>query len=499
MTNADDDYEIRIAMSSDMRSTQPGVKRDSYTDDVILHIVEPLVTHRGDLSIAPMAAETITISEDLTQFSFRLREGLTYHNGEPVDAAHAVTTWNKMLDPATGFQCLNFYNGQVGATVISVTAPDKLTLTIKLDRPSAVFLEKLAYFQCPIPLLHPDSWDADGNWIKPISTGPYMLKEWRKGQYVILERYDGYKPRNDAPSGLSGRKIAHAKYLKFITIADQMAAKAALNAGQIDVLSSLSPITALDMRKSKRVKTLDSPGLARGTILMQTADPLLSDRRIRLAIAHAIDLKTFAKVATLGLAEPNPSTMPPSDFNYTSKHAQPYEYDLDKSKALLAEAGYTGEPIVILTTRVDQAFFDTAMIAETMLKKAGINIQVKVIEMASLLGAYFDGNYQLMAFEYSPRMTAFMNYNTLLGDKKRNPNRWQDAEAQALMDKVAKTADPAERKKLFEAIHNRMMLEAPVVNIYNVPIIEAVTHRVIGHKPWVGSKLRMWNVQLKGH
>lgn len=491
------DEEIRIAMFGNMRSSEPGVKRDAFTDDVMIQIVEPLVTHRADLSIAPMTAEAYSVSKDLTEYSFTLRAGLTYHNGAPVSAQHAVAVWEKMLAPETGFQCLNFYNGQVGAKVLSVTAPDDRTLTIKLDRPSSVFLEKLAYVQCPIPLLHPDSWDEDGNWIKPISTGPYKLGEWRKGQYVILERHDSYIPRQDAASGLAGRKVPYAKRLNFITISDQMAAKAALNSGQVDILMSLAPITALEMRTSNRANVLDSPGLSRRTILMQTDDPLLSDKRIRQAIAHAIDLKTFAEVATLDLTTPNPSTMPAGDFNYTTTHGRIYDYDLEKSKRLLKEAGYNGEVITLHTTRVEQAFFDIAMIAEAMLKKAGINIEVKVVEMASLLGAYFDGNYQLMAFEYSPRMTAFMNYSSMIGDKKRNPSRWQDAKAQALLNQIATTADPLKRKKLFEDIHRRMMAEAPLVNIYNAPVIDVISKRIEGYKPWIGSKLRMWNVRLK--
>lgn len=496
-TAINDSDEIRIAAFGDMRSSQPGVKRDSFTDDIMIQIVEPLVAHRDDLSIAPMAADEIIISEDLMEYSFILRKELTYHNGEPVLAEHGVAVWNKMLDPKTGFQCLNFYNGSIGAKVLSVTAPDKRTITIKLDRPSAVFLEKLAYVQCPIPLLHPDSWDKNGNWATPISTGPYKLGEWRKGQYVILERHDGYIPRQDEASGLAGRKVPYARRLNFITISDQMAAKAALNSGQIDILSSLAPITALELRSSKRAVVLDSPGLSRRTILMQTADPLLSDSRIRRAIGHAIDLDLFTEVATLSLTEPNPSTMPAADFNYTPFHAEPYEYNLDKAKALLAEAGYNGEPIVMHTTRVEQPYFDIAMIAEAMLKKAGINLEIKVVEMASLLGAYFDGNYQLMAFEYSPRMTAFMNYSSMIGDKKRNPSRWQDAEAQALLNQIATTADPIKRKELFEAIHKRMMDEAPLVNIYNAPIIDVVSNRIEGYEPWVGSKLRLWNVKIK--
>jgi len=491
---ADQQTEIRIS-SGVMRSSNPGVNRSSFSDDVLIHVVEPLVVHRSDLSIAPMAASHYDISEDLKTYRFTLRDGLRFHNGEPVFAAHVKMNWEKILDPATGFQCLPFYNGKMGAKILSVEAIDEQTIEFQLDRPSNVFLEKLAYIQCPVAVLHPDSWDENGRWIKPIATGPFKFSEWKKGRYVLLKKFDDYQPRTDAPSGLAGKKVAEVDQLRFMVITDLMATKAALISGQLDLAGSMAPITALELRSSKRLSTLDHPGLSRRTLLMQTDDPLLSDVRIRQALSHALEMKTFADVSSLGLAEHNPSTIPLSSKNHTDAHAIAYEYNLEKTKALLQEAGYRGEEIVIKTTREEQAYFDNAMIAEAMFKKAGFNIKIEVMELATLLGNYFEGNYQLMSFEYSPRLSAFMNYHTLMGDKKQTPNRWDDKFAKDLLLQAA-MATGSQQQLLFDQIHQRMMQEVPVINLYNAPIIDVVSNRLEGYSTWSGVKPRLWNVSI---
>jgi len=489
--------EIRAVTFGDMRSSQPGVNRDAFSDDILVNVVEPLVVHRADTSIAPMAAENYSISDDLTEFTFTLRKNLLFHNGEKVFAKHAVANWHKILDSKTGFQCLPFYNGKLGSKVLSVKETGPYTFTITLDKPSPFFLEQLAYIQCPIALLHPSSWDEDGNWIKPVATGPYKLKEWKKGRHVLLEKFDQYVPRSDETSGLAGKKIPYADLVKFIVLSDQMAAKAALVSGQVDLIPSLAPISALEMRKNKRVTTLDAEGAVRRTILIQTDNPLLSNVLIRRAIAHALDMETFADIASLGLAAPNPSTIPSSNLNHTEAHKKPYEFDLEKAKRLLAEAGYNGEEITIKTTRVEQAIFDIAMIAEAMLKKAGFNIKVEVLEMAGLLGSYFSGDFELIAFEYSPRLTAFMGYHSMIGDKKTTPSRWGDALANELLIKVSTVADPDERQAIFDQIHTHMMAEVPNINLYNAPIVDVISKRIEGYEPWIGSKPRMWNVKVK--
>ncbi len=487
--------EVRIAITTDIRSSFPGVNRVSFSDDVLIHVVEPLVSHRGDLSVAPLAAQRFDASDDLREFSFTLRVGLRFLNGDLATAADVVYVWGRVLDPKSGFQCLPFFDGSTGAAIESVTAEDPRTVVIRLDSPSAVFLEQLAYVQCPVAVLHRDSWDEDGNWVNPIGTGPYRFTEWKKGRYVLLQRFESYVPSKGPATGLVGHKNAEVEFLRFLVIPDDMATSAALVSGQLDVVPLVAPVNALELRHNRRVVVMDHEGLSRRTLLLQTDDPLLSDVRIRQALAHALDLPQFADIASLDLAVHNPSVIPRSDAMHTTAHDESWAFDPARSKQLLEEAGYEGEEIVVMTTRSEQAIFDLAMIAEAMWSKAGFNIRVEVLDFGTLLTRYSTGDFQVAAFEFSPRLTAIMNMHTLIGSKESMPARWDDVRAASLLQQASAVANPAERQALLDEIHRLMLVETPVINVYNAPIVDVISSSLEGYQPWAGANPRLWNVR----
>lgn len=493
---AEAEQTIRVGLTGDMRSSWPGVQRDSNSDDILQHVVESLVAHRGDLEVAPMAAERFELSEDLRSYRFTLRDGLLFHNLEPVRAEHLVFNWRKILDPATGFQCLPFYDGTIGAKVVSVEAEDERTLKIVLDRPNAVFLDMLANVQCPVAVLHPDSWDSEGRWIRPIGTGPFRLARWEKGRYVLLEKFDEYRPREEPASGLAGRKHACVERIRWMSITDLIAANAAVVSGQIDLNYGIAPVSALEMERNESVRVLKQPGAGRQVILIRRSGPLVGDLRIRQAIAHALDLGTLADTATLGMAEANPSVVPAGSRAYSTEHRQWRAHDTARAAELLEEAGYDGQPLTIRTTRSAQLLFDAAMIAQAMLRDAGLNVRVEVMEWSALVAAYFEGDYALMTFEYSPRLTPFLSYLAVVGTGDESSYRWNDAVASELLAKASQEPALERRYRLYEDIHHRMIEQVPLINVYDIPIIDVISERMRGYGTWIGGTPRLWNVCL---
>lgn len=139
----------------------------------------------------------------------------------------------------------------------------------------------------------PDSADAEGKWKEPIGTGPLKLGEWRRGEYVSLDRFDGYKASAAPASAYSGARIMHFDRVVFRVVPDSSSAEAGLATGAIDLLPEVEAhrVAAL---KQRGVNVMSSPGLSWAVLLMQIRDPLLSDVRIRRAIAHALDLEQIA-------------------------------------------------------------------------------------------------------------------------------------------------------------------------------------------------------------
>src|SRR3546814_5894479 len=140
-------------------------------------------------------------------YRFTLRDGVTCHNGEPRTSAEVKWTWDRMFG-GDAWKCKSTFAGRSGVTVTAVEAPDPKTVVYRLESPNSLFLKQLANVQCQVLVAHPDSVGADGKWATPIGTGPYALKEWRRDDRIVLERYDGYSPSAEPGSAYAGAPAA---------------------------------------------------------------------------------------------------------------------------------------------------------------------------------------------------------------------------------------------------------------------------------------------------
>ncbi|CDZ63838.1 Hypothetical protein NGAL_HAMBI2605_55540 [Neorhizobium galegae bv. orientalis] len=140
--------DIVIAQSSDLRSNNPGVNRDGNTDGVILHIVEGLVGYSYSGEVKPLLAESFDKSPDGLAYTFKLREGVKFHNGKTLTAEDVVWNWNRYMDPATKWTCAGDFDGSRIVHVTGIKAVDTTTVTITLEKPSAVFLGLMARPEC---------------------------------------------------------------------------------------------------------------------------------------------------------------------------------------------------------------------------------------------------------------------------------------------------------------------------------------------------------------
>lgn len=127
---------LKVYLDADIRSTDPGVNRDGNTDGVVLHMVEGLVGYDARGVPKPLLAESIAVSPDGLTYTFKLRSGVRFHNGETLKADDVVWSWNRYLNPKTGWRCLTDFNGDIGLKVESVTAVDPQTVTIRINEPS---------------------------------------------------------------------------------------------------------------------------------------------------------------------------------------------------------------------------------------------------------------------------------------------------------------------------------------------------------------------------
>jgi peptide/nickel transport system substrate-binding protein len=498
LAHAQSESLIRVAMNSDIRGTNPGVNRDSNTDTVIHHIVEGLVAHKEDGSVGPLLAESVEVSKDGLTYTFKLRPDVKFHNGAPFTAADAVWSWKRYLDPATGWQCLSQFDGRGRSKIEEVSAKDPRTVAFRISAPNALFLAEMASVQCGAgAILHKDSLNADGSWKAPVSTGPFTIRDWRRGQYIELAKFAGYKALPGERDGYAGNKTPLVDALRFVFIPDESVAKAALMRGDVDLLPYLTRESKADLAKRPGIVVGGYPTNSTTTLLLQTRDPLLKDVRVRRAIALAIDSEQLTKVVTGDTLAFNQSIVPRTSAYFGPAQREGHKADVARAKALLKEAGYNGEPIKLVTNKRYADMYNAALVAQAMARQAGLSLEIEVLEWATQLERYNKGQYQMMSFGYSSRLDPALSFESMAGPKDTQPRKvWDNRDVQTLIDQSFVEADKAKRQALFDRLHRMMIEDVPLVMLFNSTDEFAHSQRVGGYKSWAAGKERLWGVKL---
>lgn len=490
---------IKVGFNSDIRSTEPGVNRDENSDAFVMHIVEGLVAYREDASVGPLLAKDVTISDDGLTYTFTLRDGVKFQNGKTLTAEDVKSTWEHYLDPKTQWRCLQEFDGRGVAKIVDISIPEPLKVVFRIDKPNGVLLATMARPDCGgSGIVHPDSFAADGRWIAPVGTGPFMLGDWKQGQYIELNRFKDYTPRAEAkPDGFTGNKQAFIDRVRFVVIPDAASAKAALLSGGVDLLPD---VTAMDEAELKNVKGLNvqiSPVMTIGGLLFQTRDPLLSDVRIRRALALSLDYSQMVAALSNGLSVVNNSVIPTTSEYYDATAHKGYQTNLEEARRLLKEAGYHGQPIKMIVNKRYPQMFDMGVLSQAMAQAAGLIIELETLEWGAQLERYQSGNYQMMAFSYSPRFDAALSYEQVTGNKDTETRKvWENPKALELLREAQSESVPQKRQALFDQLHTLMLADVPMVVIYNGTSIGAFKSTIEGYRSWPISKPRLWGVSL---
>jgi peptide/nickel transport system substrate-binding protein len=488
---------LRMRINADIRSTEPGVNRDETTDAVVLHMVEGLVAFREDTSVGPLLASSYDISPDGKTYTFHLRTGVKFHNGATMTADHVVWTWKRYLDPATQWRgVVDFTSGL--NKIVDIKTLDPATVAFTLAQPSALFLTNMARTDCGgSGILHPDSVGSDGQWSKPVGTGPFMFGAWQKGLSVTLDKFSEYSSLAGPPDGYTGGKKAEVAGIVFTVIPDNTAADTALESGDIDAIWPFSPTDFAQLKSRPGIKMDEHPVLDMYTLLFQTKDPLLADARIRRAIAMAIDGKMLSEGVSQGLSYPNQSPVPSGSPYYSAVQRKGYPVDLPGAGKLLKEAGYHGQPITMMANKHYMPMYDAAVLIQAMLQQIGVVVNIEVLDWATQLSNYVSGNYQAMTFGYSPRLDPSLTFDSFMGNKSIQPRKiWDDPTAQKLLTASMVERDHQKRQALFDQLTTLFWQQMPMVPLFNSDEITALRSNVDGYRGWAAGNARFWNVSL---
>ena len=351
-----------------------GGAASSIGEVTLYNVFETLTKVNPDGSVTPLLAESWEISPDLTTYTFRLRKGVKFHNGEPFNAQAVKFSFERAgSEKSTNKDKRTYAN-------LSVQAVDEHTVVILTKEIDPDFPFMMG--QATAIIVEPKSADTNGT--KPVGTGPYRLENWVKGSSITLAKWDGY--RN--PGAIKLRRAT------FRFISDPAAQVAALMAGDVDVFQRVTPRGVPQFKGNNRFQVIVSGSRAKTILAMNQKKKPLDDVRVRRAIAAAIDRKAVIQGAGDGYGAPIGSHYPPSAPGYVDMTGV-NPYNPDKARALLKEAGVNNLELTITLPPPPYARQGGEVIA-SQLSKVGINAKLQNVEWAQWLSnVYGNKNYDM--------------------------------------------------------------------------------------------------------
>ncbi|MBS0446611.1 MAG: ABC transporter substrate-binding protein [Proteobacteria bacterium] len=409
------------------------------------NILEGLTKINMDGSVVPLLAESWTIDPDGKVYTFKLKKGVKFTDGEAFDAGDVKFSFER----AKAEGSTNKAKKAVFDNISRIDTPDPSTVIIVLSQPDGNFPFRMG--ENTAVILDPKS--AAGTATKPIGTGPYKLDNWAKGSAITLVKNDGY--RNAAAVKI--KKVT----IRFIN--DPAAQVAALLAGDIDGMPRFGAIQSLKQFQSDPRFTVVAGGTEGKTIVsINNKKKPFDDVRVRRALAAAIDRKAVIDGSAEGLAKPIGSHMVPSDAGYVDLTSM-NPYDPEKAKALLKEAGVATPFNVTLTLPPPDYARKGGEIIAAQLAKVGIVAKIENVEWAQWLSGAFKGNYDL---------TVISHVEPLDFDRYADPKYYWGYDSKAYDELFAKyntTTDQKTRLKLLGDIQRQLATDCVNVYLYQLP------------------------------
>jgi len=421
-----------------------------------VNLYEGLTRIDRDGRVRPLLARSWEISPDGLAYTFRLVDGVKFHDGTAFDSADVKFAFDRARAPSS-----TNAQKQIFAPIETIETPDARTVAIRLKEPAGNFLYHLGWGDAVI--VAPET--AEANKTNPVGTGPFRFRSWARGDRVELVRnpdYWGPAPKLDA--------------VTFRFINDPQAQAAAVQAGDVDAFPNLgAPELFADFRKNPAFTAV--AGNTEGEIVagLNAARKPLDDPRVRRALMHAVDRKALVEGAYSGFGQPIGSHFSPNHPAFKDMTGV-VPHDVEKAKALLAEAGYgNGLDLTLKAPQMAYASRSAELIA-AMLSEAGVNVRIAPTEFPAkwIEEVFRNKDYEMTIVAHAEPLDIDIYAREGYYFNYRNET------FRALMAEAAKTTDEAARYAKYAEAQKILADEVPALFLFQLP------------------KLGVWSAKLRG-
>jgi peptide/nickel transport system substrate-binding protein len=479
------DSAFKAVVHADLKNIDPIWTTAYITRNHGYMIWDTLFATDEKFEIQPQMAESATVSEDGKTYTIKLRPGLKWHDGSPVtpdDCIASIQRWGQR----------DGMGQQMMAVVESMEAVDDLTFTIKLKETWGLVLAALGKMSSNVPFMMPKRLaevSAQEQIPESIGSGPYIFvkDEWVPGSKAVYVKNQAYVPRDEAPSAAAGGKHVYVDRFEWHYIPDHQSAMNAIINGEVDYWESVPAdlVPVLEAAEGVNPVLADAYG-SQGWMRINHLHPPFDNRTARQAIQLVVDQETYLQAI---VGRPDLYKVCPAMFMCDTPFAtdagsdRVMMQDFDKAKAMLAEAGYNGETIVLMHPTDLPNLNAATQVTAQLLREAGINLEVQAMDWSTLTSrraekkAPEEGGWHIFHTSWiAPDLVnPVANIGVSGGGTEKAWFGWPtDPEIEALRQAFARETNPAKQKQLASQVQQRAM-----DTVTYIPIGQYLQYRAI--------------------
>ena len=497
---------LRFIPEADLRSIDPIWTTAYITRNHGYMVYDTLFATDAKFQVQPQMVDKYEVSSDKLTWTFTLRDGLKFHDGQPVRSADCIASVERWAKRDSLGQ-------KLAEMTDSWTAVNEKTFRLKLKKPFAYVLEALGKPSSNVPFIMPEriaKTDAFQQIPEAIGSGPFKFvkQEWVPGDKVVYVKNADYVARKEPASWAAGGKVVKVDRVEWRYIPDSATAAAALNSGEVDWWQQLPPdlIPLLSKNKDIKIENTDPLGSI-GIIRFNHLQPPFNNPKLRQALLYVVNQQDYA----IGIAGDPKNGKPCASYftcgtplaNTAGSAVLTGKRDVEKAKQLIKESGYKGEKIVVLDATDQPIVHSQALITTDMLRKLGLNVELQAGDWGTLITRRSSkeptekGGWSIFhTWWVGPDVATPALNAPLRGAGEKSWFGWPtDGEIEALRDQWFTAPDLAAQRKLAEEIQKQAWESVPYIPTAQFIIPTAYRTNLSGIL--VSPISVMWNVEKK--
>ena len=450
-----------IAQGADAKSLDPHASNDNPSSRIRVQIYDRLMDLDDNGVPQPMLAESWERPDDKT-IIFHLRKGVKFHNGDEMKASDVKFSLERALAAPEVSHILTGING--------VEVLDDYTVKVTTEKPMAAILNNLAHTTIAILSEKATKEAGDKFGQNPIGTGPYKFVSWQSGDRVTLEAFPEYW-QGEAP----------VKNVVFRNIVEETNRTIGLETGELDIIYDIQGMDKNKLKDDDRFVVIEGPQVSMTYLGFNMKKAPYDNPKVREAISYAIDQKPIIDTVFLGAGEPANSIIGPNVWGYYD--VEKYTQDIEKAKALLAEAGYPNGFKAKIWVNDNPVRRDTAVILQDQLKQIGIDLAIETVEWGAFLDGTARGDHEMFLLGWGtvtrdPDYGMYELISTATMGAAGNRSFYSNPTVDKLLEEGRTELDPEKRKAIYKEIQEIIRKDIPMYMII-YPLQNVVTQKNI--------------------